>query len=60
MLSAARLWQRLGQPGGAATMALGEPGAGVAHGARRLHRFTLDIGGAQIPAIYLSPQGPGP
>ena len=60
MLSAARLWQLLGQPGGAAQMALGEPGAGVALGAHRLHRFTLDIGGAQVPAIYLSPQGPGP
>ena len=60
MLTVDRLWQLLGQPGGAATMAQGEPGAGVAHGAHRLYRFTLAIGGAQVPAVYLRPDGPGP
>jgi hypothetical protein len=60
MLTAARLWQRLGQQGGAAGMAQGDPGVGLAQGAHRLHRFTLGIGGAPVPALYLCPAGPGP
>lgn len=60
MLTADRLWQLLGQKGGAAKMAQGDPGTGAALGAHRLHRFTLAIGGAQVPALYLCPKGPGP
>lgn len=60
MVTTARLWQLLGQPGGAARAASGDPGTGEAVGRHRLHRFRLGVGAADIPALYLAPTGAGP
>ena len=60
MLTQARLWELLGQPGGAAAAATGNPGAGEALGPHVLHRLTLRFGGASIPAHYVIPAGAAP
>jgi dienelactone hydrolase len=60
MLSAARLWQLLGQPGGARGAARGQTGPAERFGPHSLFGLHLGIGSAAIPAVYIRPEGAGP
>ncbi len=59
MLSPARLWQLLGQDGGAGA-ATAQIGSGEPLGPHRLHRFGLQVGETEIPAHFIRPGGTAP
>lgn len=59
-LTAARLWEILGQPGGSRDAASAVATTSGQMGAHHLDRLILRIGAAEVPGVYLRPDGPGP
>lgn len=59
-LTRGRLWHLLGLPGGPTRTAGIITGATEAQGPNALTRLLLRIGAAEVPGLYLCPEGPGP
>ncbi len=55
-----RLWHLLGWPDGPTGTAATLTATTEAQGLHRLERLTLGVGQAEVPALYLRPEGPGP